>query len=89
MSGLIYGSLRRSRNGSDARTGQKCAKNGEDLKAQIAERWMLIRTASKLPVILTLRLLNREIIDASEPHPHQPVVVEFPILVAIRPKPIS
>src|ERR1700746_2137651 len=62
---------------------------GEHLKAEITECGMRIWSASELPVVLTLRLFNWKIIDASEPYPHQPVLVEFPIFVAIRPKPIS
>src|ERR1700722_9487879 len=50
---------------------------------------MIVRTAPEGPVILALRLLDRQIVDGSKPQAHQPVLVELPILIAIRPKPTS
>src|ERR1700676_1386243 len=50
---------------------------------------MLIRTAPWYPVVLALRLLDWKIIDGSQPQAHQPALIEFPILIAIRAKPIS
>src|ERR1700692_2147500 len=49
---------------------------------------MSIRTASLCPVVLALGFLDREIVDGSKPHTHQPVIIELPILIAIRAKPI-
>src|SRR6266699_2071613 len=49
---------------------------------------MRIRTAPKRPMILTLRLLDREIVDAGMAKPHQAMVTKLPILIAIRAEPI-
>src|ERR1700751_3708488 len=49
---------------------------------------MIIRTAPWCPVILPLRLLDWQIVDASKPPEHQPVLIEFPILIAIRAEPV-
>src|SRR3984957_6350243 len=49
---------------------------------------MIVRTAPECPVILALRLLDWEIVDGSKPQAHQPVLIELPILIAIRAKPI-
>src|SRR6266404_507447 len=50
---------------------------------------MIIRTAPWYPVILALRLLDWQIVDGSKPPAHQPVLIELPVLIAIRAKPIS
>jgi hypothetical protein len=58
-------------------------------ETEVAQSRMVNWTASKRPVILTIRLFNGKIVDARKPQPHQTVVIEFPILVAVRAKPIS
>src|SRR3984893_3498521 len=58
------------------------------LEAKIAKPRMIIRTAPWCPVILALRLLDRQIVDGSKPQAHQPVLIELPIFIAIRAKPI-
>ena len=50
---------------------------------------MVIWTPPERPMILALRTLDGKIVDAREPHSHQAVIVELPILVAIRAKAIS
>src|SRR5580698_4951576 len=50
---------------------------------------MAIRPASEWPVILTFRLLDREIIDARVAVMHHTIFVELPVLVSVRPKPIA
>jgi len=50
---------------------------------------MIIGATAKRPMIFALRFLNWKIIDARESQPHQAIVVELPILVAIRAIPIS
>src|SRR5689334_12976441 len=40
-----------------------------------------------VPVELALRSLDRKIVDAGVPPPHQPVLGELPILIAVRAKP--
>src|SRR4029077_49803 len=47
-----------------------------------------IRTAPQCPVILALRFLDGQIVDGSKPRAHQPVLIEFPNLIAIRAEPI-
>src|ERR1700693_2078432 len=49
---------------------------------------MLIQPAPWCPLILALRLLDWQIVDGSESQAHQPVLIELPILIAIRAKPI-
>src|SRR5229473_3942109 len=49
---------------------------------------MIIRTAPWCPVVLALRLLDWQIVDGSQPQAHQPVLIELPILITIRAKPI-
>src|SRR5260370_42625279 len=49
---------------------------------------MIIRTARWWQVVLALRLLDWQIVDGSKPQAHQPVLIELPILIAIRAEPI-
>src|SRR5580698_8669161 len=49
---------------------------------------MIIRTSPYCPVVLPLRLLDWQVVDGSKPQAHQPVLIELPILIAIRAKPI-
>src|SRR5580704_3986654 len=58
------------------------------LEAKIAQSRMIIRTAPWYPVVLALRLLDWQIVDGSKPQLHQPVLIELPIFIAIRAKPI-
>src|ERR1700676_1923899 len=50
---------------------------------------MSIRPSAKRPTILAIRFLDRKIIDACEPQTHQAIIIELPILVAVRAIPIS
>ena len=50
---------------------------------------MIVGTATKRPVVAALALRDREIVDAGNPQPHQAVLVELPILVALAAKPIA
>jgi hypothetical protein len=59
------------------------------LKSEIAQRRVIVRTASQRPVILALALLDRQIVNASDPPAHQALLVEFPIFVAIAAEPIA
>src|SRR5580700_3999987 len=47
---------------------------------------MIIRTSSQCPLVLVLRLFDWQTVDASQPQAHQPVLIELPILIAIRAK---
>src|SRR5580700_2842003 len=49
---------------------------------------MIIRTSPYCPMVLALGLLDWQIVDRSKPQAHQPVLIELPILIAIRAKPI-
>jgi len=50
---------------------------------------VIIWAATKRPMILALRLLDRQIINAGKPKSHQPIIIKLPILVPIGAKPIS
>src|SRR4026207_891122 len=50
---------------------------------------MLIWTTPQWPVILALRLLYRQVVDAGDTVPHVTVIVEFPVFIAVGPKPIT
>lgn len=49
---------------------------------------MILRTAAERPEQLSLFLGYREFVDAGVARGHQTVVVEFPVLVAVGPKPL-
>src|SRR5271163_4594017 len=42
-----------------------------------------------IPMVLALALLDRQIVDAGEAPPHQPICAKLPILVAVRAEPIG
>src|SRR5713226_808704 len=48
---------------------------------------MIVQAATEGPVILALALLDRDIVDAGDAKPHQAVLVELPILVAVAAEP--
>src|SRR6266540_948702 len=50
---------------------------------------MFVRTATEWPMILALRLFNRQVVNGCKPKPHQTVVIKLPVLVAIRAEPVS
>jgi hypothetical protein len=50
---------------------------------------MIVRPAAERPRIFALALLDRQIVDAGDPPPHQAVVGEFPILVAVAAEPVA
>ncbi|KTC63755.1 hypothetical protein AO262_27260 [Pseudomonas fluorescens ABAC62] len=50
---------------------------------------MLIRATPQRPVELALALLDRQVVDAGKTIGHQAVFVEFPILIAVRAKPVA
>src|SRR6202008_4310860 len=52
-------------------------------EAEIAQRRGIVGTAAELPMIFALTLLDRQIVDAGNAQTHQPVLVEFPVLVAV------
>src|SRR5215467_2161293 len=50
---------------------------------------MVVGSPSECPVILTIRGCNREIVDARDPASHEPLIIELPVLVAIRSEPVT
>src|SRR5271166_5307692 len=50
---------------------------------------MIVGASAKLPVILAIGLLDRKIVDAGNAKPHQAVLVEFPVLVAVAAEPMT
>src|ERR1700690_680849 len=48
---------------------------------------MVIGTTAERPVIKTVLFADRQIVDAREAHPHQPVLVELPVFIAVPAEP--
>src|SRR3954470_13544087 len=44
---------------------------------------MLVRPASKRPVVLAIRGQNGKVVDGCKSRRHKPIVVEFPVLIAV------
>src|SRR5262245_49860562 len=59
------------------------------LKTQIAEGRVIVGTPAEWPVIFALAILDRQVVDAGDAPPHQAVLVELPVLVAIAAKPVA
>src|SRR4029077_7315640 len=58
-------------------------------KTEIGEARMVRRSrAGRIPVELALALLDGQVVDRGEAPPHEAVLVEFPVLVAIGPEPV-
>src|SRR5262249_3719306 len=49
---------------------------------------MGIRPPPERPVVLALRLPDGKVVDAGQAEPHQALVVELPVLVAVRAEPV-
>jgi hypothetical protein len=58
-------------------------------KSEIAQGWVIVGTTTKRPVISSLALLDRKIVDAGNAQTHQAVLVELPILVTVAAKPVA
>src|SRR5688572_20209678 len=50
---------------------------------------MIVRTRPERPMIFALAVLDRQIVDGSDAQPHQAVLVELPILVAVAAEPAA
>src|SRR5215471_12034504 len=59
------------------------------LESQVTQPWVIIGTAPEWPVIFAIRFQNRTIIDGRMPYCHEPVVIEFPVLIAVRAIPVT
>src|SRR6266478_3818338 len=44
---------------------------------------MFVRPASRRPVVLAIRSQNGKVVDGCKPRRHKPIVVEFPVLIAV------
>src|SRR6202049_1554569 len=44
---------------------------------------MFVGPASKRPVVLAIRSQNGKAVDGCKPRRHKPIVVEFPVLIAV------
>src|SRR3954470_10062116 len=44
---------------------------------------MLVRPASKRPVVLAIRGQNGKVVDGCKSRRHKPIVIEFPVLIAV------
>src|SRR5712671_8095347 len=44
---------------------------------------MFVRPASKRPVVLAIRSQNGKVVDGCKSRRHKPIVVEFPVLIAV------
>src|SRR5580704_2544140 len=60
-----------------------------ELKAQLAQRWVIVGTATVRPAIFALAFLDRQIVDAGDAPPHQAVLIELPVFVAVAAKPAA
>ena len=50
---------------------------------------MIVWTSAERPAVLTVRFLDRQIINAGNTTSHKAIFVEFPVLVAIRTEPVA
>src|SRR5437588_4105865 len=58
-------------------------------QTESAQAGMIVRAAAKRPVIFARAFGDRQIVDAGDAQPHQTILVEVPILVAVTAKPIA
>src|SRR4029077_10142614 len=59
------------------------------LQTKIRQAWVIIRAPAQRPAVLALRFLDRQVVDTRDATAHQAVLVELPILVAIRTEPVA
>src|SRR5438105_704327 len=57
-------------------------------EAELAQRWVIVRTAAQRPPVLAIAILDLNIVDARDTHAHKSVLVELPVLVAVGPEPV-
>src|ERR1041385_9194523 len=50
---------------------------------------MIIRPAAKRPAVFALVLRDGQIVYACNPPPHEPALIEFPVLVTVAAKPVA
>ncbi len=59
------------------------------LKPEIAQSGMLVGPAAERPVKFTIGGDDRQVVDARDPPPHQALIVELPVLVAVAAEPVA
>src|SRR5271165_3835861 len=58
-------------------------------EAEVAKAGVIIGAATQGPMEATIGLADRHIVDAGETPTHQAVLIELPVLIAVRPEPVS
>src|SRR5207253_6344850 len=56
---------------------------------EIAQRKVIIRATAERPMIFAIALRDGSIIDAGDAKPHQAMLVEFPVLIAVTAEPTA
>ena len=55
---------------------------------KIAQRWVIVRPAAEWPMIFAVAFLDGKVIDTRKTKPHQAMLIEFPVFVAVAAEPI-
>src|SRR5690242_1136516 len=58
-------------------------------QAEIGEGGMVVGAAAERPVILPVTLPNRQVVDARDAPPHEAMLIELPVFVAVGTKPVA
>src|SRR5690606_27995720 len=59
------------------------------LQPEVRQSWMIVRPPAERPAELALGLGDRQIVDAGYAPAHQAVLVELPVLIAVRAEPVA
>ena len=59
------------------------------LQTKVRQVWVIIWTSAQRPAVLPVGFLDRKVVDARDAAAHEAVLVELPILVAIRAEPVA
>src|SRR5262245_33200053 len=79
-----------------ARSG--CCRNGcaaprrrglKKLQSQLAQAWMVRGPRSQRPQKLSCGRVDRHVVDARFAPAHQTMLIEFPLLIAVRAEPVA
>src|SRR6266545_1041109 len=63
--------------------------SGSGSETEVTQLRMAVRATPQRPVIVALGFRDGKVVDARVPHAHQPLLVEFPVLVAVGPEPVA
>ena len=63
--------------------------NVGSLQTQFTQTSVIIGPASERPAVLSIRFLNRQVIDTGEASTHQAAFVKFPVFVSVGTEPVS